>query len=240
LRRSRFSICKVLVEERVHTREPRANVSERAPDSRAKRQRHDQDQRDHGERDREQLRVQVRHRDHDPDQRDQVPERGHHAGGEQLVEHVHVVRDARHQPADRIAVEVGERQPLQVAEQPHAQVEHDVLADALHDLVLEIAEAEAHQQHRQVHDRHVVEEREIAVADPVVDRLLREVGSREPDEGIEHDDHDRDDHVDAVRPEVGEQPPHQAVIVGATLGFLVVRHDAWSSSSSCCSRYSRA
>ena len=52
------------------------------------------------------------------------------AGGEELVERVHVVGDAGHQPPDGVVVEEGEREALQMLEHLRAHVVHDALADA--------------------------------------------------------------------------------------------------------------
>ena len=75
-----------------------------------------EEERDHREGDEGQPPVQGQHHAHDPEQREQVAEHGDHPGGEQLVDRVHVGGDARHQPAHRVAVEVADVQPLQVAE----------------------------------------------------------------------------------------------------------------------------
>ena len=72
------------------------------------------------------------HHDHDADQREHVAEDRDHAGREEVVQHVHVGRDARHQPADRVAVVVAQVEALQVAVDRHPQVEHDPLPGQLH------------------------------------------------------------------------------------------------------------
>ncbi len=77
-----------------------------------------------------------------PSEREHVAEHRDHAGGEQLVEHVDVGRDARHQPADRIAVVEPQVEPLQVPVHLHPQVEHDPLPDHLQRPGLRVLERE--------------------------------------------------------------------------------------------------
>ncbi len=86
----------------------------------------------HRERQQRQLPVQFQHHHHDAEQREEIPEDGHHAGSEQVVQHVHVRRHARHQAAHRIAVEEAHLQPLQVEEDLLAQVVHHLLPHHLH------------------------------------------------------------------------------------------------------------
>ena len=85
------------------------------------------DQRQHRERDERQPPVEEQHRGHDADEREDVAEDRDDAGGEQLVERIDIGRDARHQPADRIAVVEPHVEPLQVRVDLHPQVEHDPL-----------------------------------------------------------------------------------------------------------------
>ena len=50
----------------------------------------------------------------------------------------------------------------------------------------------------------------------------------------------RERHVPAVRAQIAQQPPHQPRVVGLAEDLLVVAHDAASSSSSSCLRWSSA
>ena len=104
-------------------------------DSRTLRRNHcvtSDDQRQHGEGDERQPPVHPQHHRHDADEREHVAEDRDDARGEQVVQHVDVGGDARHQPADRVAVVVAQVEPLQVAVDRHAQVEHDPLPGQLH------------------------------------------------------------------------------------------------------------
>ena len=237
----RAHAAQVLVEVGVEPRQLRADVAERPAHPDAEGERHHRDQRQHRERHRHQLEVDARHGDQDAEQREQVAEDGHHAGGEQLVEHVHVAGDAGEQAPHRMAVEEGDRQALQVPEQPHPEIHHDALADVLHELRLQVAEPEAHQQHREVEHRDAVEVAQVVVADAVVHRLHREPRPGELHDRIHEHHRHGGRHLRPVGTQVAEQPPHQAVVVGLAGGLVVVlAHEASSSSSSCCWRSSSA
>ena len=122
----------VLLQKRVDARDPAAHDAVRLADVAPEPLRDEDDERQHGEGDQRQPPVHPQHHAHDADEREHVAEDRDDAGREQIVQHVHVGGDARHQPADRIAIVVLQVEPLQVAVDRHAQVEHDALAGQLH------------------------------------------------------------------------------------------------------------
>ncbi len=75
----------------------------------------------------------------DSDDREHIAEQSDGSGGKEVVQGVHVVGDARHQPANGVVIEEGERQRLEVAEHARAQVEHHSLTDHAQQEVLKIA-----------------------------------------------------------------------------------------------------
>ena len=77
-----------------------------------------------------------------PNEQDEIVEHGDDAGGEQIVQGVHVGGDARDQAADRAAVEKAHGQALQMLENFLAQVVHGFLADPLHDAHLDVLQRE--------------------------------------------------------------------------------------------------
>jgi hypothetical protein len=85
-------------------------------------------------------------------EKEEIVDHGHDAGGEEIVEGIDVGGDARNQAADRIAIEVGHRQPLDMAEDRGAHVVHRLLADALHDANLDILREEVEEQHAEEND----------------------------------------------------------------------------------------
>ena len=96
--------------------------------------------------------VQDQHRDRDQHDHGDVAEDGDHAARDHLGERVDVVRDPRHQPADRVAVEERQRQELQVAEQLEAQVVHRALPDPGREERLPVADARAGGEHDEIED----------------------------------------------------------------------------------------
>ena len=73
-----------------------------------------------------------------PGEQHDVAEDRDEAGGEQLVQGVDVGGHPGHQAADRVPVEEGERQALQVPEDLPAQVVHDVLPHQLQHVPLRV------------------------------------------------------------------------------------------------------
>ena len=97
-----------------------------------------------------------------PVEHEHVAEGGDDAGGEEIVEDVDVAGDARHQAADRIAIVVAQIEPLQVPVDLHAHVEHDALADHLHQPGLHVFEHEAAGEHQEEPHRDPADAAEIA------------------------------------------------------------------------------
>ena len=79
-------------------------------------------QRQHAEGEQRQARAHGEHDHDDADQHQHVADQGDQALREQVVDHRHVVDDARDGHADDVGVVVAQRQRLQVAEQLAAQV----------------------------------------------------------------------------------------------------------------------
>ena len=112
--------------------------------------------------------------------------------GEEVVQHVDVRGDARHQPADGVAVVVAQIEPLQVAVDRHAQVEHDPLPGQLHRPGLDVFGGECADQDRQIQRGEPVEPGEAADGDVAVDRDLDEIRLRERCGGADDDRDERE------------------------------------------------
>ncbi len=111
---------------------------------------HQHHQRHHRQQERGHARAQFEHRHDDEAQHQQVAQDHEQAGGEQLVQRVHVGGDARDQAAHGIVIVEGEVQSLQVRHHFAPQVEHGFLSHPLHDeLLAEIAK------HAEDHDQQV-------------------------------------------------------------------------------------
>ena len=84
------------------------------------------------------------------DEHEEVVDDGEHAGGEHLVDGVHVGGEARDQAADGVRVEEADVHALHVAEDLAAQVEHDLLAGPLHQVGLNKLQTEGQDQRGEV------------------------------------------------------------------------------------------
>jgi hypothetical protein len=158
------------------------------------------DEGENGERDQREYPAHGKHDADDEGQREYVFEDGEDAGGEHFVERVDVRGDARDETADGVAIEEGDVQALDVAENLRAQVEHDLLAGPLHEVGLdelqaptsgECAEVEQRELGDAVHGRRGKFMGEpAAVWDGLevgVDRDFDEVGAGDIADGFEED-----------------------------------------------------
>ena len=160
--------------------------------------------------------------DHDAEQREDVAEDRDDAGREQVVEHVDVGRHPRHQPADGIAIVELQVDALEVTVDLHAHVEHDALAGHLQHPRLQVLERERAEQDRQKAERDAIEAGQIAGRDVAVDGHFHEVRLRQLQDGGADDRRQRHDHLQPIRPQITEQPPHQHRVVGLAEDFFVV------------------
>ena len=113
----------------------------------------DHDERQHGKSDQRQLPVHAQHHAENAEEHEEVFEDGDHAGGEHFVQGVNVGGDARDQAADGILVEEGNVQPLQMAENLAAEIEHHFLAGPLHEVGLQELEQETEDQQADIDGR---------------------------------------------------------------------------------------
>ncbi len=84
---------------------------------------------------------------HDANERQHIGQQRDRARSKHIVQRVHVIGDARHQATDGIVIEERERERLQVRKHRRAQVIHHLLADDAEDIVLEVAQPEADDEH---------------------------------------------------------------------------------------------
>ena len=200
----------------------------------------DDDQRQHREGHEREAPVHPDQHAHDPDQGEQVAEHRHDARREELVQHVDVGGHAGHQPAHGVAIVELQVQPLQMTNHLHPHVEHDSLAENLQRPGLEVLERKRACQCQQEHGRDQPQARQIPGRDIAINDQLRQVGRRELEDRMADDRRRRQADPSPVRIEVGQQTSHQTRVVRLADYFLVVRHDAASSSSSNCLRCSSA
>ena len=216
----------VLVEERVDARDPQAHLPVGLAHVPPEPLRQDENQRQHREGDQRKPPVHPQQRHHDADEHEQIAERRDDARREQIVDDVDVGRHARHQPPDGIAIVERQIQPLQMRVDLHAHVEHDALADHLHHVGLGVLERERRNQHRQVHQRDVVEAGKVALGDVLVDGDLDQIRRRELRHRVADQRQQRTGHVPLVRTQVPQQAAHEPRVVGLAEDFFFVeRHE---------------
>ena len=98
--------------------------------------RDEQDEGQHGEGDQRQPPVHPQHDEDNSGEHEDILKDGKDAGGEHLVERVHVAGEPRDQASHGIRVEETDVHALHVAEDLAAQVEHDLLPGPLHQVGL--------------------------------------------------------------------------------------------------------
>ena len=145
--------AQVLVEIGVHPRHLLADGAEGAAHPAAEEDRRAEEQRQHREGDEREPPVDGEHRGDDADHGEQVAEDRDRPAGEELLEHLDVAADARHQPAGGVAVEVRERLGLDPVENRQAQVHHGALADAVGQQRLSVPQGETRQRGRDEEQR---------------------------------------------------------------------------------------
>ena len=197
----------------------------------------DIDERQHGKGDQRQLPAHVEHDGDDAGEHEYIFENGYHAGGEHLVERIHIGGDARDQPADRIAVEEGHVHVLQVAIDLAAQIEHYLLARPLHQVGLREFKDKAEGEQRDVNHadlgnsgqrlrtQEAVEKgmpRARLVRQVLVDGDFGQIGADDVGSGLEHDRHQRDRDLQAIGLQVPQQPAHQPGVIGLAEYFFFV------------------
>ena len=99
--------------------------------------RDDENQRQNGEGQKRQPPIDGEHDGGHDGQREGVIDDGQHAVGKHVVDGVHVGGEARDQAADGVNIEESDVHALHVAENVAAQIEHDLLADPLHQVNLD-------------------------------------------------------------------------------------------------------
>ena len=227
----------VLIEERVQPRQEPSDLTIRLAHVLAEPHRRQRNERQDGEGDQRESPVHEEHRRHDADEHEHVAEDGDESRGEQIVERVDVGRDPRHQPADRIAIVEAEVEPLEVAVHLHPQRVHDALPDGLKDVRLAVLASEpgdeqAGKEQDQADEGRRGRRSRCSGRWPAASaRAGRARQSTRPARPRPPARPPR-----RVRPQIHDQPPHQARVVGLPEHVLlhVAAHVASSSSSSNC------
>ena len=151
---------------------------------------------------------------------------------ERFGDGVHVVGEAAHQLAVRARIEVAQRQLLRVFEQIAADLRHDLLRGAHHELVV----AERAQRARAVHQRHeehhAREPRHVAGDDVIVDDGLEQIRAHDVCEARNDDHHGHGRERKLVPAEVGREPAQRLFRVFRAFVCRLSRH--YNPAPSCC------
>ena len=204
----------------------------------------DGDDRDHCAADQGELKVDIGHEADDGQQGEQVHKDRDDALAEKLVEGIDVVGGAGHNTAQRRAVEVAQRQLLQVGKQVAAHVVHDALTDHAGDQGLGVLSAVLHGNAAKEGRDHPPQSRPVADGDVVVNRYLRDIGPDLAEASGEGNGAKGEDHVPPVGLEIPQQLQRQPQIEGALLDFFFFvefgAHSVSSSARSCWCWYNSA
>ena len=205
--------CDVFLQERVDARDPPAHDAVRIAHVSAEPLRDEDDQRQHREGDQRQLPVHPQHHAHDADEREHIAENRDHARREQIVQHVDIRGDARHQASDGVPVVILQIEPLQVPVNRHPQVEHDSLAGQLHRPRLHVLGDEGAGEDGQIQRRQPIEAGEPAGRDVTIDGQLDQVRLRELRGRPGNNRDERNPDLTPVRAQVRQETPHQPGVV---------------------------
>ena len=170
----------------------------------------DRHQRQHHQRREREPPVEQEEDDRGAGEQQRVLDEARDAVGDELVERLHVVRDAADDHAGAVALVVAERQPLQVAEEPVAQVGEHALPDPAGEVGLHTGQGERQHARDEEQGDDPGQRLQVAVVDAAVDGELGEVRRRERDERVREQRGDRERCPALVRqrqPDEHREPP---------------------------------
>ena len=171
--------CDVLCERRRHEAQALADGAIRAGGADAEdhgRDAHEWDDRQRREREPP---VEDEEEDRRADQREAVLDEARDAVGDELVDRLDVVRQPADDHARAGALVETEGEPLEMAEEPGAQVGQDALADPAREVSLHVAHGPVEEAGDDERPDDPPEQTEVVLADGVVDRELCEEGRRQ-------------------------------------------------------------
>ena len=187
--------------------EPLAHVAVGAVRAAAEPGRHERHRHEHGQRRERQPPVEEEEDDRGAEQEERVLDQARDAVGDELVERLDVVRDPADDHAGAVALVEAEREPLEVAEELVAQVGEDALAGPAGQVGVGGGEREREQRRAEEEEDDLRQPAEVAAADALVDRELRQVRRRERDERVDEQRAERERGAAAVGQ---RQPDEQA------------------------------
>ena len=211
-----------LGEKGVDARQPRADLAVGLAHAHPEHLRHPEDPRDHHVRCERHPPIHHDHQHRDREQREEVAKTRDHTRGEQFVERLDVGRDTCDEPSDRIAIEEGDRQPLQMCEELPPKVVHHALTENPGEQRLQIGAGDlCHQRGDQQHGR-LSHQRVVAGGDRHVDHAARHQRRHELQRALDHQHHHRAGHEPDVGTHVLQQATGEAAIEGLAERFFLV------------------
>jgi hypothetical protein len=143
----------------------------------------------------------------------------HDPGGKQFVQRLHIGGDPGHQPPNRVAVEEGYRQPLQVAEDLQPEVGHHPLAHPGGEIGLGVIEQERKHQRAQKQERKPAQEPDIPRRHGDVEGPLGQQRSDQGQGRRRQQEQYCQGRQPPVRPEIRQDPAHQLRVVALRVGL---------------------
>ena len=210
----------MLLQEAVDACDPDSDVMERLPHAAAENCGDQQHDRDDPEGYQSETPVHHQHHRHDGDEGEHVAEHGHDSGGEQLVERLDVGGDPGHQPADRVPVEIGNAEALEVGKQLEPEIAHHPLADPRGEQRLTVVQCKLEEQGKHKCPRERAQQCHIVMGDGDIERPLGQGRADQGEHGPGQQHQHSHERATAIGPEIVQQPPHQRRVVAAFLGLF--------------------
>jgi ABC-type multidrug transport system fused ATPase/permease subunit len=248
-----------LLSERAHDANPRQRLLQVGGDRRdllarrpvgvggddPERERAEPEDREHEVGQQRELRVEQEQDHRGADEHQRGAEQRHDAVGDERVERLDVVGQARDQHAGAAARIEADRHPLQVREQLDPQVLQRALADPADEVGLHVACAPVHERGAEEGDNDPGQRRQVARHDALVDRQLGQRRRRELGAGGQHERDEHQHDLAAIRlqqrreaaqlaPAARRRAPAADDLVAAGGGHLVAHSSATRSRGSRC------
>jgi len=211
------------LKEGVDPCEPGSDFAISFADARAKKVRHQRNERNHQVRDESKPPIHHEHRNADCNEREQIAQTGYDARAEELVQRFDIRRNACDQTARRIAIEKWNRQALKVRENLHAQVAHHALAEETGKPGFSVRADELQGERPEEKKRACPDDGKIVARERDIDDALSEDRARKLKHSLETKKNESACDEGLVRTHVREQTTHQTSVVRFTECFLLVQ-----------------
>ncbi len=192
------------------------------------------DQRHDRECDQRQLGVHLQHDGDDSGENEDIFKDRDYAGGEHFVQGVDIGSDARDQASYGVFIVKADVQPLQMAEDLAAKVEHDFLAGPLHEVGLQVFEQETEEHESDVEGGDLRDADQCVAAEETVERGVQafdrskvaiddeagQVRAEDVGANFQEDGGQGNRRLPLVGLQIPKQPLHKAAVVGFSEYFL--------------------